>query len=47
VLERFGVAAFTPLRHYLDGICQITVQCSACEAEAPFAMGAMDDAVRG
>lgn len=47
VLERFGIAAFTPLRHYLDGICQITVQCSAREAEAPFAMGAMDYYWRG
>lgn len=47
VLERHGIAAFAPLRYYLDGICQITVQCSAHEAEAPFAMAAMDYYWRG
>jgi phytoene dehydrogenase-like protein len=47
VLERFGLLRFTPLRTYLDGLCQITVQCSAAEAEAPFAMAAMDYYWRG
>lgn len=46
-LERAGVASFAPLRHYLDSLCQITVQCSAAEAEAPFAMAAMDYYWRG
>ncbi|MFT3772428.1 MAG: NAD(P)-binding protein [Minicystis sp.] len=47
VLKRHGVAAFAPLRTYLDGLCQITVQCSAAEAEAPFALSAMDYYWRG
>jgi len=47
VLARAGLAGFAPLRHYLDGLCQITVQCSAAEAEAPFAMAAMDYYWRG
>ncbi len=47
VLERFGLLRFTPLRTYLDALCQITVQCSAAEAEAPFAMAAMDYYWRG
>jgi phytoene dehydrogenase-like protein len=47
VLERFGLLNFTPLRTYLDGLCQITVQCSAAEAEAPFALAAMDYYWRG
>jgi C-3',4' desaturase CrtD len=47
VLERFGLLRFTPLRTYLDGLCQITVQCSAAEAEAPFALAAMDYYWRG
>ena len=47
VLTRHGVEGFTPLRTYLDGLCQITVQCAAAEAEAPFALSAMDYAWRG
>lgn len=47
VLDRFGIAAFAPLRHYLDGLCQITVQCAAAEAEAPFALATMDYYWRG
>ncbi len=47
VLERFGLLHFAPLRTYLDALCQITVQCSAAEAEAPFAMAAMDYYWRG
>jgi len=47
VLERFGLLHFAPLRMYLDALCQITVQCSAAEAEAPFAMAAMDYYWRG
>jgi phytoene dehydrogenase-like protein len=47
VLERFGLLRFTPLRTYLDGLCQITVQCGAAEAEAPFALAAMDYYWRG
>ncbi|WP_437835245.1 phytoene desaturase family protein [Sorangium sp. So ce1153] len=47
VLARFGVAEFAPLRQYLDGLCQITVQCGVAEAEAPFAMASMDYYFRG
>lgn len=47
VLEAHGVASFAPLRTYLDAICQITVQASSDEAEAPFALSAMDYPFRG
>ena len=47
VLERFGLASFEPLRVLLDTSCQITVQCSAAEAEAPFALACMDYFHRG
>jgi len=47
VLERFGLAAFEPLRIFLDALCQITVQCPAAEAEAALAMAAMDYFHRG
>jgi phytoene dehydrogenase-like protein len=47
VLARFGLDGFAPLRRYLDGLCQITVQCSAAEAEAPFALATMDYYWRG
>jgi phytoene dehydrogenase-like protein len=47
VLERYGLLRFTPLRTYLDALCQITVQCGAMEAEAPFALAAMDYYWRG
>ncbi|AKQ67348.1 Neurosporene desaturase [Myxococcus hansupus] len=47
VLEHLGLTGFAPLRTYLDALCQITVQCSAAEAEAPFALAAMDYYWRG
>ncbi|MCP3101849.1 NAD(P)/FAD-dependent oxidoreductase [Myxococcus sp. K15C18031901] len=47
VLEHLGLLGFAPLRMYLDALCQITVQCSAMEAEAPFALAAMDYFWRG
>ena len=47
VLERHGVDGFAPLRLYADAICQITVQCGASEAEATFALAAMDYYYRG
>ena len=47
VLRRFALDGFAPLRQYLDGLCQITVQCSAAEAEAPFALATMDYYWRG
>lgn len=47
VLRAHGVARVAALRAYLDAVCQITVQTSAAEAEAPFAMAAMDYYFRG
>ncbi|EYF02569.1 phytoene desaturase family protein [Chondromyces apiculatus] len=47
VIARAGLAECAPLAVYLDGLCQITVQCSAAEAEAPFAMATMDYYWRG
>lgn len=47
LLEHLGLSRFSPLRTYLDALCQITVQCSAAEAETPFALAAMDYYWRG
>ncbi len=47
VLPRFGVQHAAPLRAWLDAVCQITVQASAEEAEAPFALAAIDYFFRG
>lgn len=47
MVERHGLAGFRPLRVFLDGVCQITVQTSAAEAEAPFALATMDYFFRG
>lgn len=47
VLERYGLTGFAPLVHWLDSQCQITVQCGVREAEAPFALAALDYHHRG
>ncbi|RAL20196.1 FAD-dependent oxidoreductase [Lujinxingia litoralis] len=47
VLKRFELASFQPLRTYLNAVCQITVQASADQAEAPFALAAIDYFFRG
>jgi len=47
VLASMGLDGFEPLRHYLDCLCQITVQCDGASAEAPFAMATMDYYFRG
>ncbi|MEZ4298377.1 MAG: NAD(P)/FAD-dependent oxidoreductase [Polyangiaceae bacterium] len=47
VLESHGLTSFTPLTLFLDALCQITLQCSAREAEAPFALATMDYYFRG
>ena len=47
VLAHCGLAGFRPLRTFLDALCQITVQCPSHEAEAPFALAAMDYYWRG
>ncbi len=46
-LRRHGVHDCVPLRTYVDAVCQITVQASSAEVEAPFALGAMDYGFRG
>lgn len=47
LVAHHGLAGWEPLRVYLDAVSQITVQASADEAEAPFAMAAMDYFFRG
>lgn len=47
VVARHGLGGFAPLRIWLDAVCQITVQASSDEAEAPFALAAMDYTFRG
>ncbi|MEZ4408112.1 MAG: NAD(P)/FAD-dependent oxidoreductase [Polyangiales bacterium] len=41
-VDAHGLGEFAPLRVYLDAVSQITVQASAAEAEAPFALATMD-----
>lgn len=47
VLDRFGLAGCVPVRTVVDALCQITVQCTAEEAEAPFALASLDYPWRG
>jgi phytoene dehydrogenase-like protein len=47
VVAHQGLHGWEPLRVYLDAVSQITVQASAAEAEAPFAMAAADYFFRG
>jgi len=47
VLASHGLSEFAPLRVYVDALCQITVQCPAADAEALFALAAMDYYYRG
>jgi phytoene dehydrogenase-like protein len=47
VVAHHGLTRWEPLRVYLDAVSQITVQASSAEAEAPFAMAAMDYFFRG
>ncbi|MFK7989015.1 MAG: phytoene desaturase family protein [Sandaracinaceae bacterium] len=46
-LRHHGLADFEPMRVFADAVSQITVQASAAEAEAPFAMSTMDYFFRG
>lgn len=46
-LDRHGLSGWAPLEIYLNAVCQITVQASVDEAEAPFAMSTMDYWFRG
>ncbi|GJM21292.1 MAG: amine oxidase [Planctomycetota bacterium] len=47
VLRGFELHEYRPLLEYLEGACQITVQCGVAEAEAPFALATMDYYYRG
>ena len=47
VVSSHGLKDWAPLRVYLDAVSQITVQASSKEAEAPFAMAAVDYFFRG
>jgi len=47
VAERSGAWASQPVRVLLDALSQITIQCSAREAEAPFALATLDYPFRG
>ncbi len=47
LLERHGLAHWAPLRTWVDANSQITVQASAAEAEAPFALSTLDYIFRG
>lgn len=47
VFDRVGVRADDPLRRWADALCQITVQVPAAQAEAPFALSALDFPFRG
>ncbi len=47
VVAQHDLAGWDPLRVYLDAVSQITVQACAAEAEAPFAMAAVDYFFRG
>ncbi len=47
VMERHGVADWTPLRTLAESLCRITVQCGVAEAEAPVALATMDYTWRG
>ncbi|MEM1024515.1 MAG: FAD-dependent oxidoreductase [Myxococcota bacterium] len=46
-LQAWGVPETSGLRTYLNALCQITIQCSAEEAESTFALGTMDYYFRG
>lgn len=47
LLEAHGLDRSRALRTYLDALCRITVQCGVDEAEAPFALAALDYYHRG
>lgn len=47
VLKRFGLAEDPVVCDFLNAVCQITVQAGIDEAEAPFALAAMDYYFRG
>ena len=47
LLARHGLADWRPLRTWVDACSQITVQASAADAEAPFALSTLDYTFRG
>lgn len=47
VLERYGLDEVPAVRTFCDEVAQITVQCDAATAEAPFALATLDYFARG
>ena len=47
ILKRYQLDQYQPLITYLNALCQITVQCSIDQVEAPFALSTMDYYFRG
>jgi phytoene dehydrogenase-like protein len=47
LLKRLSLAGPSPFRLWLDATSQITLQCAAMQAEAPFALASIDYAFRG
>lgn len=47
VAKAYGVADFLPFRDFMDGMCQISLQLPAAEAEAPFGLAVLDYCSRG
>jgi len=47
LLESQGLGGAHRLRHYVDALCQISVQAVAAEAESPFALATLDYPFRG
>ena len=47
VLCRFGLQDCAPIIEYCNALCQITIQCGVQDAEAVFALSAMDYVFRG
>ncbi len=47
LLKKHGIDQLPALHTFAQAVCQITVQCAADEAEAPFALAAMDYYFRG
>ncbi|MCB9892306.1 MAG: NAD(P)/FAD-dependent oxidoreductase [Planctomycetes bacterium] len=47
VLRHLSLHRLTPFVRFLDALCQITIQCSTKEAEAPFALSVLEFFFRG
>jgi len=47
VLESYGLTSYAPMVQYCNAVCQITIQTTARDSEALFALSAMDYLFRG